>query len=106
MIQSLREGKLLKLGGELASQFYDESLEDIVEDIQGVKLPQKSKRYQEMMEAAEKYYLALNDSENQDDIDSLKEKLDELMVPFSDDPAFIAQLKFDREVILNKKESD
>ncbi|MGS0536425.1 AAA family ATPase [Pseudoalteromonas sp. SaAl2] len=103
LIQSLRDGKLLQLGRESESQFYDESLEDIVEDIQGVKLPQKSKRYQEMMLAAEKYYLALNDAENQDNINELKNRLDELMVPFSDDPAFVAQLKFEREVIFNKK---
>ncbi|MFB2719129.1 AAA family ATPase [Shewanella xiamenensis] len=106
LIQSLREGKLIQLGSESDSQFFNESLEDIVEDIQGVKLPQKSKRYQDMMSAAEEYYIALNGKDNQEDIEKLKNKLDELMIPFGDDPAFSAQLKFEREVHLNKSKDD
>ncbi|MEJ6475287.1 AAA family ATPase [Pseudoalteromonas piscicida] len=106
LIQSLREGKLIQLGSESDSQFFDESLEDIVEDIQGVELPQKSKRYKEMMSAAEEYYAALSGAESQDNIEQLKNKLDELMIPFSDDPAFVAQLKFERETALGKDKGE
>jgi predicted ATP-binding protein involved in virulence len=103
LIQSLREGKLIQLGDESVNEFYDSSIEDIVEEIQGVKLPQKSKRYKDMMSVAEEYYRKLNESENQNDIEELKAQLDELTIPFSDDPAFVAQLKFEREATLKSK---
>ncbi len=100
LIQSLRNGKLIQLSEEADSDFYNESIEDIVEDIQGVHLPQKSKRYSDMILAAERYYQAINDSQDKKLTDELKVQLDELMIPFSDDPAFVAQLKFEREAIL------
>jgi predicted ATP-binding protein involved in virulence len=105
LIQALREGKLIQLGDVSDSEFHDSSIEDIVEEIQGVELPQKSKRYKEMMLVAEEYYKRLKDSNNESDIEELKSKLDELLIPFSDDPAYIAQLKFEREIILNSKKA-
>ncbi|PCK01479.1 MAG: chromosome segregation protein SMC [Alteromonadaceae bacterium] len=104
LIQSLREGKLIQLGDVSESNFYDSSIEDIVEDIQGVTLPQKSQRYTAMMNAAKTYYKALNDAvEKHEDVEALKQALDELTIPYGDDPAFSAQLKFERELALAKK---
>jgi predicted ATP-binding protein involved in virulence len=106
LIQSLREGKLIQLGNQSDSEFFNSSIEDIVEEIQGVELPQKSKRYKDMMLAAEEYYQQLANSKDQDNIDALKSKLDKLIIPYSDDPAFSAQLKFEREATLNNKKGD
>jgi predicted ATP-binding protein involved in virulence len=105
LIQALRKGKLIQLGNVSDSEFHDSSIEDIVEEIQGVELPQKSKRYKKMMLVAEEYYKKLNDSNNESDINELKLKLDELVAPFSDDPAYIAQLNFEREIIINSKKA-
>lgn len=107
LIQSLREGKLIRLDTNEEDEYYNRSIEDIVEDIQGVDLPQKSARYLEMMNVAEEYYRKLHElvegQENQD-LDSLKEQLDELTIPYSDDPAFVAQLKVERELSFANKE--
>ncbi|NOV28561.1 AAA family ATPase [Methylomonas sp. ZR1] len=83
-----------------------ESIEDIAEDQQHVEIPQKSKRYLDMMEAAEAYYRKLHEANNESDMEvmQLRSKLDELSIPFSDDPAFAAQLKFERDSVLASKD--
>jgi predicted ATP-binding protein involved in virulence len=109
LIQSLNKGRLIQLGEVHTGDFVDSSLEDIVEDIQGVELPQKSKRYKNMMEAAEQYYKKLHECADvhSGNIEELKNKLDEFTIPFSDDAAFSALLKFERnELLINKMEID
>lgn len=107
LIQSLRDGKLIQLDKELKTGYVNASIEDIAEDIQGVDLPQKSARYLDMMSAAEKYYRALHEAADQiQDIEQLKIAFEALTIPYSDDPAFSAQLKLEREYILNLKGMD
>lgn len=107
LIQSLNNGKLIQLGKESEAEFSDASIEDIVEEIQGVDLPQKSRRFKEMMEAAEAYYKSLHEIGNSTaDIAELRSKFDELTIPFSDDPAFSAKLKLEREFIIQSRNND
>lgn len=103
LIQSQRIGNLIRLDKEGdeeigAEQFHQQSIEDIVEGVQGIELPQKSQRYMDMMDAAEQYYTLLRKSvpEVGTELAKLKLKLDELSAPFSDDPAFQALLKQER----------
>jgi predicted ATP-binding protein involved in virulence len=105
LIQSLRKGKLIQLDGEAPIEYFDRSIEDIAENIQGIELPQKSERYLNMMAAAEAYYKKLHECEDQNDAEltQLRANLDELSIPFSDDPAFVAQLKFERDTVLAEK---
>ena len=66
----------------------------------GVKLPQKSKRYREMIEAAETYFRLLRTSgDNAAGLAAAEQRLNELSMPFSDDPAFQALLKLERETL-------
>jgi hypothetical protein len=77
----------------------DRSIEDIAEDIMDVQIPQKSKRYLDMMKTAEQYYDLLEkgkSAENDKELNRIKNKLDELSIPFSDDPALQAFLKMKR----------
>ncbi|MGZ5624861.1 MAG: AAA family ATPase [Methylobacter sp.] len=106
LIQSLRKGKLIQLDGDTNIEYHDLSIEDIVENVQGVELPQKSKRYLDMMAAAEAYYKKLHQCENESDPElmQLRTTLEELSIPFSDDPAFVAQLKFERDTVLAEKD--
>ena len=104
LIQSLREGKLIQLSEISEDEYTDSSIEDIVEGIQGVPLPQKSKRFRDMMLAAEEYYRKLHDLEQTyaGNLEELKNRLDELTIPFSDDPAYAAMLKLEREAVITK----
>jgi predicted ATP-binding protein involved in virulence len=108
LIQSLRDGKLIQLDGDTGEEYSDASLEDIAENIQGVEMPQKSLRFRQMMEAAEAYYKQLHECADESDpqTQSLKQRLDELSIPFSDDPAFAAFLKFERDTLVAKEEKE
>ena len=98
IIQSLYSGKLINLDPQ-EGEYHNKSPEDIVEDVMGVDLPQRSKRWKDMMQAAEEYYKVLEEAEDasSEEIEKLKTKLDELTLPFSDDPAYQAFLKMERE---------
>jgi len=99
LIQSLKPGELINLDPETSGEYADKSIEDITENIMGVKLPQKSERYQRMMHAAEAYFRLLREPRPRADdaIEKAQQRLNELAAPFSDDPAFQALLKLERE---------
>jgi predicted ATP-binding protein involved in virulence len=100
IIQSLRRklAKLISLDAEAQIEFdeYDnEPIEDIVEDVMGVEVPQQSDRYQKMEAAAKEYLQLLEDSKNSDSVklQEIEEKLNQLIRPYSDDPAYEAFLE-------------
>lgn len=96
VIQSLRPGELIALDPEFEEppEYANRSVEDIAEHVMGVDVPQKSERYLEMMKAAEEYYRLLRESPGT--AQEAEQKLAELAVRFSDDPAYQAQLKLER----------
>lgn len=99
IIQSLRPGELINLDPEEFGEYADRSIEDIAETVMGVEVPQKSERYQKMMEAAEEYFRLLREMPAQPAgaVEAARQRLNELAEPFSDDPAFQALLKVERE---------
>lgn len=94
IIQSLRPGELITLDPEEFGEYADRSVEDIAEHVMGVEVPQKSERYLEMMKAAEEYYRLLREAPEQ--TQAAEDRLAELVVRFSDDPAYQALLKLER----------
>ncbi|MCA2873763.1 MAG: AAA family ATPase, partial [Microcystis sp. M055S1] len=101
IIQSLHNGKLINLNSSPPSEYEGRSIEDIIEDIMGIELPQYSRRKLAMLNAAEEYYRVLQEAESlgqdkQEELDVLKQRLDELSMPFSDNPAYHAFLKMER----------
>ena len=98
VIQALRPGELINLDPDEFGEYADKSIEDISETVMGVDLPQKSKRYWEMMRAAEDYFRLLRaDGENAAELAAAEQRLGEVSVRFSNDPAFQALLKLERE---------
>lgn len=100
IIQSLRPGELINLEEEAPSEPPSQSIEDIAEQVMGVEVPQRSERYQEMMKAAEEYYRVLQEAKattSPEQREALKRKLDELSEPFSDNVAYHAFLRMERE---------
>lgn len=82
-------------------QFYKMSIEDITEYLMGIDVPQVSRRRLEMVHVAELYYLTLQDmkktgQEDQEKLDQLRARLDELQLPFADDIAFTSFLRQER----------
>ena len=98
VIQALQSGELINLDPKEFDEYADKSIEDIAETVMGVKLPQKSERYLKMIHAAETYFRLLRaPGENAAELAAAEQRLNELSVPFSDDPAFQALLKLERE---------
>jgi predicted ATP-binding protein involved in virulence len=98
VIQSLRPGELINLDPDEFGEYSDKSIEDIAENVMGVDLPQKSERYLQMMKAAEEYFRLLREAQPRTAaIAAAEQRLNELSLPFSDDPAFQALLKLERE---------
>ncbi len=77
------------------------SIEDIAENQQGVEIPQQSQRFLAMEKAAEEYYTVLKQipPAGEDEKQRLRQRLDELLLPYSDDPAFQAFLKMERQAV-------
>lgn len=98
VIQALRPGELINLDPDEFGEYADKSIEDIAETVMGVELPQKSKRYLEMMAAAEEYFRLLRAPGNTPaEVAEAERRLNALAVPFSEDAAFQALLKLERE---------
>ena len=101
IIQSLPpvEGvQLINLDSPEADEFANKSVEDISEEVQGITLPQRSHRWLEMFRTAKNYYQLLQDVPNasEEEKKQLSTRLDELSLPFSDDPAYQAFLDLQR----------
>jgi len=81
-----------------ANEFSNRAIEDIVEGIMGVAVPQRSRRYQEMYAAAKDYYSVLQEAKQADEPkkQALKTELDRLSAPFSDNVAYHAFLEMER----------
>ncbi len=98
IIQSLRPGELIDLNQDPTGEYVNKSIEDITEDVMGIPIPQRSERYNQMFAAAQEYYRVLEQAEgaNPEEINRLKQKLDELVEPFSDNVAYHAFLQMER----------
>jgi predicted ATP-binding protein involved in virulence len=115
ILQSLRPGEVIDLdrswGNDPAvsatpdvaapgpgEPFSNRSIEDIVEGVMGVQLPQRSERLAQMYETAKQYYLLLKQPRDGDEqsLEALKVQLDELAAPYSEDVAYHAFLEMER----------
>ncbi|WP_422138504.1 AAA family ATPase [Endozoicomonas sp. ALC020] len=111
IIQSLRPGEVIDLNSVLPTDessetaspaptepFSDQSVEDIVERVMGVEVPSRSQRWQAMNDTAKKYYTLLQQANgaSKEEKEQLKQELDELSAPFSDNVAYHAFLEMER----------
>jgi len=80
------------------SPFSDRSIEDIVEEVMGVELPQRSERLEQMYKTAKAYYAVLKQPRPNSDqaLEALKVQLDELSAPYSEEVAYHAFLEMER----------
>lgn len=86
--------------------YENKSLEDVTEDVMGVAIPQRSARLQKMYEVAKQYYTKLKELKgaSSEELEKLKNELDELSAPFSEDVAYHAFLEMERLAALSEWE--
>jgi predicted ATP-binding protein involved in virulence len=98
VLQSLAPGEVIDLNTldqvdtVQVGEYSQRSIEDIIEAVMGVEVPQRSQRHQNMHDAAKKYYAVLQDAQlaSSQEKAQLKSRLDELSAPFSDNVAYHA----------------
>ncbi|MFV9668740.1 AAA family ATPase [Pantoea sp. KXB25] len=80
------------------TMYADKSIEDIVEAVMDVPVPQRSHRYQEMFDAAKEYFLLLEEGKqaSNEEKNTIKRRLDALSAPFSENVAYHAFLEMER----------
>lgn len=93
IVQSLENGELIVLDGELDEEYSGQSIEDISEDIMQVPVVQYSEKKLKMYEVAEKYFHALKKCTSEEELGKLKEELDYWSSIYSDNPAYSALMK-------------
>jgi predicted ATP-binding protein involved in virulence len=106
IVQSLKNNELIDLEGKnMEVDYLKIGLEEIVEGEMGVKESNRSGRFIEMKKVADEYYkliVGAKDSVNSNEIQEAKAKLEKLLIPFYDDPAYVTYLESFQH-ILNKK---
>ena len=99
IVQSLDGQGLVNLSdwGILEERKEAYSIEDVAEETMGVESPQRSRRFLEMEDAAERYYKLLDGLTDEDpNVREAKAELDRLEARFADNPAYAALLKLHR----------
>lgn len=93
IIQSLEEGELITLDQTLDSEYSGESIEDIAEDIMGVKMVQYSEKKRKMYEAAKDYFDSLEKSVSKEELEKLRQRMNRLEAEYSKNPAYLALME-------------
>ncbi|WP_273152596.1 AAA family ATPase [Enterocloster lavalensis] len=93
IIQSLKDGQLISMDGEIEDEYAGQSIEDIAEDIMGIENPQYSDEKQEMFELAQEYFAQINQAHSRADLTHVRARLEMLTARFGDNPAYYAFLK-------------
>ena len=98
LVQTLREGELRVVGPDVSTSYAGRGVEDVARHVMGVDMPETSPRYKEMIDVAKIYFSLLDQAEGADEKElmKLKKELDEMMVPYSDNPAYVAYLEMKR----------
>jgi hypothetical protein len=97
LLQALHAGGYVDLDGRGPAMPSRMSVEDIAEEILGVRVPQRSKRFQDMQKAATEIMTLIRaGAPDPAQKELLKARLDEKMMPFSNDPAWTAVMRLER----------
>lgn len=96
IIQSLQANQLISFDDDVitSGEPFRESIEEVAETRMGMRNELRAKRYKDMLKLAEEYYRLIK---NHEEIDpAIKQQLDEMEEEYSDDPAYVALLKAER----------
>lgn len=95
---AFEHGTVVELPSGQTLHAQDTSLEDIAEHQQGIAMPSRGKRFEDMKNAAQRYYELLErvPQASEEEKAQLKLALDALLIPYANDPAYAALLEMHR----------
>ena len=97
VIQTLQGNELLLLDDDVVlGSFANRGLEEIATSVLGIAEPGVSPKYLEMLDAAKRYFLALEGGARAQERQPLQQRLDALVRRYADNPAYQAFLEMER----------
>lgn len=98
IVQSLKNDELIDLQGKnLDTDYFRKSIEEISGEEMGVEHVQRSQLFEEMETVASKYFRLIREGKEESTLAHLRSRLDALQEIYSEDPAFVALLKAERD---------
>ena len=97
----LFRSEIIKLDGDndVSKDPFRDSIEEIAENLMDVPNVERSNLFKEMEKNAGEYFDLIakgQNSENNQEVQAIKEKLDKIELNYSDDPAYVALMKAER----------
>lgn len=106
IVQSLKNEELIDLQGqEVTDDYRNMGIEDIAEAEMHVKQAHRSERFIEMKKVADEYYRLVQQGEqtaSRERLRDIKARLEQLMIPFYDNPAYVSYLEMFKYPLDNK----
>ena len=96
IIQTLRSDELIVLDDLTVGTFENRGIEEIATKVMGITDPSVSPRYLEMLDAAKRYFEALETDAPASARAALRRRLSRLSRPYADNPAYQAFLEMER----------
>jgi predicted ATP-binding protein involved in virulence len=95
---AFEHGAVVDLPSGTTLHAQDTSIEDIAENQQGIAMPSRGKRFEDMKNAAQRYYELLERVPQASEAEKtqIKQELDALLIPYTNDPAYAALLEMHR----------
>ncbi len=115
IVQTLHKGELRLLADDLdddslqdPGDYANRGLEEVATKVMGIENPNAVPRYTAMLDAARAYYQLLETATPDDEqqLRQLRAKLDELVAPFPDEPAYRAFLEVQRVAAFREGQRD
>ncbi len=95
IVQTAREGEVIKLGGELAVEPAGRTLEEVARLVMDVTNTKRSPHYQHMLDTARRYLDLVEEAKTAgpDRRGDIQQELISILAPFTDNPAYTALLE-------------
>ena len=95
ILQTAREGEVMKLDGDLAVEPAGRTLEEVARLVMDVTNTDRSPRHQKMLDTARRYLALVDEAKAAQPArrDQIQHELVEMLAPFTDNPAYTALLE-------------
>jgi len=95
IIQTAREGEVIKLDGDLVVEPAGRTIEEVARLVMDVINTERSPRYQQMLDTAHRYLALVEEAKSAENLhrEQIQDELIEMLAPFTDNPAYTALLE-------------
>jgi predicted ATP-binding protein involved in virulence len=95
IVQTAREGEIVKLDGELSVEPAGRTIEEVARYVMGIRNLDRSPRFSRMVETALRYLELADEAKDAEPVrrEEIRSELVKMLAPFTDNPAYTALLE-------------